>query len=609
MRKYVTETFVLNPPKFELSNIDKFNNEIIYIKKDNNKYIPCLFIQDFEQCNKFLIIFHGNNEHIFELEMAAGVIREKLKMNVLVVEYPGYSIYFSKRSPKIIMEDATIVYDFIIKKFEVKDEDIFIYGRSIGSAPSIYLASKRNAKALFVVSGFSSLKEVGKGLYVGWALEDIFKNIEYISKVTIPTLFIHGKKDSLISWDQSMQLMDKCGSKRKDIKLIDNMTHNSYNLIDDIINKINSFLLNQFNDINPISNYYNLYNKKFNDLLTMPQNLSNYIDNINFKFEGYSNKQIPNTINFMILLENERIALITDNQINVCDTTNFRAYYSIQSSNKIIFANSLKNDKFLYCSNDSFIFFIKFELTSYYIYQNTKIDKYQLNTCKIIELDDNNLMAMKHSYLPLIDIKIEKENNSDKYKCELTRVKAFENMILDDIIYMENNEIAVTCSQRKLLIIYNYISDKILDYRSLNLESSSSLFFIRNQYLIILNNKDFIIFDSLFKQLYILHFCSDTFLSKNYFIPTTCYSMNQCIIMIGNNDGNMFVVDLEKIINEGKGNDIKITNNKIFNVQKTSIKNILLLKNKNLLVQTENNNIYFCYKNGSFNKKQQCIIN
>ena len=33
MKKYVTETFVLNPPKFEFSNIDKFKNEIIYIKE------------------------------------------------------------------------------------------------------------------------------------------------------------------------------------------------------------------------------------------------------------------------------------------------------------------------------------------------------------------------------------------------------------------------------------------------------------------------------------------------------------------------------------------------------------------------------------------------
>ena len=232
MQKYVTETFVFNPPKFDFSKIDEFKNEIIYIKKNENESIPCLFIQDINQCNKFLIIFHGNNEHIFDLEIVAGLIREKLKMNVVIVEYPGYSIYISEKSPEMILKDSIIVYDYIKEKFKIKDEDIFIYGRSIGSAPSIYLASKRNhAKALFVVSGFSSLKKVGKELWVGWAIEDIFKNIENISNVTIPTFFIHGKNDGLIDYKQSYELYEKCPSKMKDIKIIEKMTHNNYPIL------------------------------------------------------------------------------------------------------------------------------------------------------------------------------------------------------------------------------------------------------------------------------------------------------------------------------------------------------------------------------------------
>lgn len=54
------------------------------------------------KCNKFLLLFHGNNEDIFQLEMAAGIFREELKLNIIVVEYPGYSIYFSKKNPKLL---------------------------------------------------------------------------------------------------------------------------------------------------------------------------------------------------------------------------------------------------------------------------------------------------------------------------------------------------------------------------------------------------------------------------------------------------------------------------------------------------------------------------
>ena len=83
------------------------------------------------------------------------------------------------------------------------------------------MASQRNAKSLFVVSGFSTLKNVGKVLYVGWAIEDIFKNIENIKQVKIPTLFIHGKKDKLIDYNNTLELYEKCQSSIKIIKLID----------------------------------------------------------------------------------------------------------------------------------------------------------------------------------------------------------------------------------------------------------------------------------------------------------------------------------------------------------------------------------------------------
>ena len=482
MKKYVTETFVLNPPTFQFSNIDKFKNEIIYIKKDKENYIPCLFIQELNQCNKFLIIFHGNNEDIFEMEMAAGIIREELKMNVIVVEYPGYSIYFSQRNPEIILEDTTIVYDFIKEKFNVNDEDIFIYGRSIGSAPSIYLASKRKAKALFVVSGFSTLKEVGKGLYVGWALEDIFKNIEYISKISIPILFIHGKKDSLISWEQSYQLFENCKTQIKDIKIIYNMEHNKYDL-KDILNKINDFISNQLEGIDRINKYYNLYNEKFDEMLTMPDNISNYINSINFTLKGYSkyDKFFDKKINFIILLKDERISLVFDYEIQVCDTINFNKYFSVKSDNNIIFANSLKNDNFLYCTNDATVNIIEIGFSNYSIKYTFKIDNNKLNTCKIIEIDDNNFMAILNSYYPLIKIYKDK----DEYK--LSEIKTFYNININDIIKINNYQIAFSCCQKETLYLYNYETCKLNSFIIHNLLDSNNLFLIFNHYLIIFN--------------------------------------------------------------------------------------------------------------------------
>ena len=127
------------------------------------------------------------------------------------------------------------------------------------------------------------------------------------------------------------------------------MEHNKYDLIDNILNKINYFISNQLEGIVHKNKYYNLYNEKFDDMLTMPNNISNYINSVNFTLKGYKkyDKSFDKKINFIILLKDERICLVFDYEIQVCDTINFNKYFSAKSNNNIIFANSLKNDNLL----------------------------------------------------------------------------------------------------------------------------------------------------------------------------------------------------------------------------------------------------------------------
>ena len=46
----------------------------------------------------------------------------------------------------------------------IEDKNIFIFGRSIGTSPAIYLASVRKPNALFVISAFTSIRAVADNL-------------------------------------------------------------------------------------------------------------------------------------------------------------------------------------------------------------------------------------------------------------------------------------------------------------------------------------------------------------------------------------------------------------------------------------------------------------
>ena len=615
MKQYVTETFVLNPPKFNFCEFDKFKNEIIFIKRNTDEYIPCLFIQDFNQCNKFLILFHGNNEDIFQLEMAAGVFREELKMNIIVVEYPGYSIYFSKKSPQIILEDTTIVYDYIKEKFNAKDEDIFIYGRSIGSAPSIFLASKRKAKALFVVSGFSSLKDVGKGLYVGWAMEDIFKNIEYIAQIIIPTLFIHGKKDSLISWEQSKKLYEKCPSNRKKIIYIENMSHNNYDLIQDILNNIGIFLSREISDMKRVNNHYSLYDSKFDNMLKTPKNILHYINSINFTLDNYTKiDKFFENINKAILLKDERIALVYDKWINICDTINFNKYYSIGSNYKIIFVDELKNGNLLYCTSDGNVNIIKIELTKYSKINTFKISQLPINNCKIIELENNDMMAIINDFYPLVQISQDK--NSKEYIFDY--IKIFQNHIINDIIDIENNRVAIVCCIKDLLFIYNYLNKTIYSHITIQFDNKSKylysnfLFFFKHQYLIVLKGINLVIYDVFndiyyFRQFNLKYKSSNPFtITTLPFITTFCYFLNPFCLILGNSKGKLIEFNLETIL-ANNTEEMSVSDSKIFNYKDSAIINILLLENKIMLLLSSDK-ILNIYHKSETSHKESCLI-
>ena len=56
---------------------------------------------------------------------------------------------------------------------------IFIYERSLGTSPAIYLASKRKVDILIVISAFESSKAIENEYYAKFLLSNILKSTEY----------------------------------------------------------------------------------------------------------------------------------------------------------------------------------------------------------------------------------------------------------------------------------------------------------------------------------------------------------------------------------------------------------------------------------------------
>jgi pimeloyl-ACP methyl ester carboxylesterase len=220
-------------------------------KDKNIEYIPCLFYPAAKKTDIILIYFHSNYEDIGNASPLLKIICKYLNINVLAIEYPNYGIYSSNNptNAENILNDAEIIFKFINEVQSIEESDIILMGRSIGTGPATYLASVHNVLALILLSPFKSIKEAVKTLFprlnIGNIIQNLvkerFNNMENISKVQSPILFLHGKNDTLIPYSHSLDLINLCKSPSKLVSP-NNMTHNSFDFINDIVVNIKNFL-------------------------------------------------------------------------------------------------------------------------------------------------------------------------------------------------------------------------------------------------------------------------------------------------------------------------------------------------------------------------------
>ena len=116
-----------------------------------------------------------------------------LQVNIIGYDYSGYGTSSGSASESQTYKDIEAVYLWAVQTLNIPPDSVILYGQSVGSGPSTYLASRIVVGGLILHSAITSGLRVLTAKRGIFACCDIFPNIDTISRVRCPVFLIHGE--------------------------------------------------------------------------------------------------------------------------------------------------------------------------------------------------------------------------------------------------------------------------------------------------------------------------------------------------------------------------------------------------------------------------------
>jgi alpha/beta hydrolase, putative len=163
-----TYSFVLDEAnnKFTLSLTEKAewqyslreleNIEVFYARTSRGNRIACMYIRASNN-PKFTILFsHGNAIDLGQMSSFYVGLGSRIKCNIFSYDYAGYGASRGKPSEKNLYADIDAAWQALRTRYCISPENIILYGQSIGTVPTVDLASRYQVGAVILHSPLMS---------------------------------------------------------------------------------------------------------------------------------------------------------------------------------------------------------------------------------------------------------------------------------------------------------------------------------------------------------------------------------------------------------------------------------------------------------------------
>lgn len=221
-------------PRAEARNPTPPSCEEVQIEVDQGITLGCrFFFSSSDACS--IVYFHGNGETVSDYDQIAPYYLAE-GLNLFIAGYRGYGWSGGSPSVSSLFHDSGVILEWFSRHCQSKglSEDIFVMGRSLGSAACIDLGHRFPdlIKGIIIESGFANTLPLAARLgynvaQSGLTEEECFNNLAKITEIKLPTLILHGAQDQLIPLTDAVKLQAECGARTKQLYVIPGADHNS----------------------------------------------------------------------------------------------------------------------------------------------------------------------------------------------------------------------------------------------------------------------------------------------------------------------------------------------------------------------------------------------
>lgn len=240
---FIQDKMLFQPSILPLDHVFEFqhNFEEVFLNAEDGAVINAIHFKA-DNPKGIILYFHGNAGDLQRWGQLTEFIVD-LSYDVFVMDYRTYGKSSGTLTEETLYTDAIMCFNYIKKDYN--EDQIIVYGRSLGTGIATYVASTSQPQQLILETPYYSIVDVAERRFPFIPVKKFMNyklpTYKFIQDVNCPILMIHGTSDYTVPYNSARELYKSSPQDQTQFVTIEGGGHNdlmTYESYHKIIKKV-----------------------------------------------------------------------------------------------------------------------------------------------------------------------------------------------------------------------------------------------------------------------------------------------------------------------------------------------------------------------------------